>query len=219
MRLFICLRNIGLTWLPVSTVIVAAMDTISNALSRVLHLLATYPEVQEKLCQEITHALRNNHGQDLSYDEHVSLPFLNASRGVYCTKPHFLWPAIHIKRSDVRSAEDREGHKVKVFLISQTKSSPQGEDLYWARQHGDCDPESAFDNHLMVNNLPPDAPLFAYRHSSGYFWLFYQARQQHCSPTWAWGFAVPWHSDWVCTRIPSPGTPIGSGEKHGPLEQ
>ena len=78
-------------------------------------------------------------------------------------------PAIHIKRSDVRSAEDREGHKVKVFFVPRTKSSPLGEDLYWARQDGDCDPESAFDNHLMVNNFPLDTPLFAYRHSSGYF--------------------------------------------------
>ena len=78
-------------------------------------------------------------------------------------------PAIHIKCSDVRSAEDHEGHKVKVFFVPQTKSSPLGEDLYWARQDGDCDPESALDNHLMVNDLPLDAPLFAYRHNSGYF--------------------------------------------------
>jgi len=78
--------------------------------------------------------------------------------------------AIHIKYSDIHSAEDCEGHKVKVFFVPQTKSSPHGEDLYWAQQDGDCDPESAFINYLMVNNLPLDAPLFAYRHSSGYFW-------------------------------------------------
>ena len=47
-------------------------------LSRIFHLLATYPEVQDKLRQEITDALRNNDGQNFSYDELVSLPFLDA---------------------------------------------------------------------------------------------------------------------------------------------
>jgi cytochrome P450 len=60
------------------TLIFAAMDTTSNALSRILHLLATYPEVQDKLRHEIMDALRNNGGQDFSYDELVSLPFLDA---------------------------------------------------------------------------------------------------------------------------------------------
>ena len=54
------------------------MDTTSNALSRILHLLATYPEVQDKLRQEIMDALCNNHGQDFSYDELGSLSFLDA---------------------------------------------------------------------------------------------------------------------------------------------
>ena len=54
------------------------MDTTSNALSRIFHLLATHPEVQDKLRQEITDALRNNNGRDFSYDELVSLPFLDA---------------------------------------------------------------------------------------------------------------------------------------------
>jgi cytochrome P450 len=60
------------------TLIFGAMDTTSNALSRILHLLATYPEVQDKLRHEIMDALRNNGGQDFSYDELVSLPFLDA---------------------------------------------------------------------------------------------------------------------------------------------
>jgi cytochrome P450 len=54
------------------------MDTTSNALSRSLHLLATYPEVQEKLRQEILNALEENGGEDFSYDELVALPFLDA---------------------------------------------------------------------------------------------------------------------------------------------
>jgi cytochrome P450 len=54
------------------------MDTTTNALSRSLQLLATHPEVQERLRQEILDALEENGGQDLSYDELVSLPFLDA---------------------------------------------------------------------------------------------------------------------------------------------
>jgi cytochrome P450 len=60
------------------TLIFGAMDTTSNALSRILHLLATYPEVQDKVRHEIMDALSNNGGQDFSYDELVSLPFLDA---------------------------------------------------------------------------------------------------------------------------------------------
>jgi cytochrome P450 len=56
----------------------AATDTTSSALSRTLHLLATHPDVQDKLQQEIMGALRNNGGQDLSYNVLVSLPFLDA---------------------------------------------------------------------------------------------------------------------------------------------
>lgn len=60
------------------TLIFAAMDTTSNALSRSLQLLATHPEVQEKLRNEIMNALEENGGHDFSYDELVSLPFLDA---------------------------------------------------------------------------------------------------------------------------------------------
>jgi cytochrome P450 len=54
------------------------MDTTSNALSRIVHLLATHPEVQDKLRQEIMVALSNNQGQDFSYDDLGSLTFLDA---------------------------------------------------------------------------------------------------------------------------------------------
>ena len=54
------------------------MDTTSNGLSRIVHLLATHPEVQDKLRQEILDALSNNNGQDFSYDELSSLRFLDA---------------------------------------------------------------------------------------------------------------------------------------------
>jgi cytochrome P450 len=51
------------------------MDTTSSALSRILQLLATHPETQEKLREEIREAQVN--GQ-LNYDQLVTLPFLDA---------------------------------------------------------------------------------------------------------------------------------------------
>lgn len=56
----------------------AATDTTSSALSRILHLLATHPDIQERLQQEIEDAFESNGEQDLSYDELLSLPFLDA---------------------------------------------------------------------------------------------------------------------------------------------
>jgi len=52
------------------------MDTTSGALSRTFHLLAQHPDIQEKLREEILEA--KVEGQDFSYDQLVSLPYLDA---------------------------------------------------------------------------------------------------------------------------------------------
>lgn len=51
------------------------MDTTSNVMARVLHLLSQNPDVQGKLRREIIDA--RVHGQ-LSYDELHALPYLDA---------------------------------------------------------------------------------------------------------------------------------------------
>jgi cytochrome P450 len=56
----------------------AAMDTTSSGMSRILHLLSLHPKVQEKLRQEIIAARKQCQGEKLSYDELVSLPYLDA---------------------------------------------------------------------------------------------------------------------------------------------
>ena len=53
------------------------MDTTSNALSRILHLLALNPDVQTKLRAEIVEAQGGDHS-DLPYDDLVKLPYLDA---------------------------------------------------------------------------------------------------------------------------------------------
>ncbi|KAL1658452.1 cytochrome P450 [Schizophyllum commune] len=59
-----------------STLIFAAMDTTSSALSRTLSLLVQHPDVQEQLRAEIR-AARKDHDV-LSYDQLDSLPYLDA---------------------------------------------------------------------------------------------------------------------------------------------
>ncbi|KAJ3867017.1 cytochrome P450 [Lentinula novae-zelandiae] len=49
-----------------------------SAMSRILHLLALHPEVQDKLRQEIIAAQKECQGGQLSYDELVGLPYLDA---------------------------------------------------------------------------------------------------------------------------------------------
>lgn len=53
------------------------MDTTSNSLARILHLLSTHPEVQERLRKEIRDA-QEEYGGDLNYDALSSLPYLDA---------------------------------------------------------------------------------------------------------------------------------------------
>ncbi|KAF9002256.1 cytochrome P450 [Cyathus striatus] len=73
-----------------STLTVAGMDTTSNALSRILHLLSLHPEVQEKLHREVFQAYEK-HG-DLTYDELESLSYLDA----VCRETLRLYPPVSL---------------------------------------------------------------------------------------------------------------------------
>jgi hypothetical protein len=73
---------------------------------------------------------------------------------------------------DIRhDIEDRKGNKVTTFHIPQTKIVPKergGETIFWAQQEGPADPRAALSNHIEVNQPPPTAHLFAYRHSGSH---------------------------------------------------
>ncbi|KAI0262767.1 cytochrome P450 [Gloeopeniophorella convolvens] len=56
--------------------LLAATDSTSSALSRILHLLALHPEVQDKLRSELREACEGN--EELPHDQLVSLPYLDA---------------------------------------------------------------------------------------------------------------------------------------------
>ena len=72
-------------------------------------------------------------------------------------------PNVHVKPLDVRKDTDRHGRQTINFHLPWIKATPQEEDIYWARQEGPSDPDDAFNNHLHINDLPPDTSLFAYR--------------------------------------------------------
>ncbi|KAJ3565767.1 hypothetical protein NP233_g7436 [Leucocoprinus birnbaumii] len=72
----------------VSTFVFAAQDTTSSAMCRILHLLCMHQGVQEKLRTEISEAQRD--GQ-LSYDQLVSLPYLDA----ICRETLRLYPPLN----------------------------------------------------------------------------------------------------------------------------
>ena len=59
------------------TLIFAGTDTTSCATSRTIHLLAQYPDVQDKLREEIVAAHREK-GSELLYDDLFDLPYLEA---------------------------------------------------------------------------------------------------------------------------------------------
>jgi cytochrome P450 len=58
------------------TFVLAGLATTAATLSRTLYLLAAHPDVQERLRSEINDI--NQDGVDLSYDEIMALPILDA---------------------------------------------------------------------------------------------------------------------------------------------
>ncbi|KAJ7488873.1 cytochrome P450 [Mycena latifolia] len=61
-----------------SAIIFAAMDTTSSGLSRVFHVLAERPDVQEKLRAEVLGATAHTESGHLDHDAVVELPYLDA---------------------------------------------------------------------------------------------------------------------------------------------
>ena len=60
-----------------STFMVAGIDTMATTMSRILHQLAKYPEVQDRLRSEIIAAFEQ-YGAVIPYDELSELPYMDA---------------------------------------------------------------------------------------------------------------------------------------------
>lgn len=73
----------------------------------------------------------------------------------------------HVTVGDIRHDVDRHGFCVTVFCLPRTKTSPTGEEVYWASQSGLADPRAALTNHLAINRPSSSDALFSWRHKSG----------------------------------------------------
>ena len=59
--------------------ILAGMDTTANSLARILQLLAENPDAQERLRDEIAHAVEaDGVGDTLEFDKLMELPYMDA---------------------------------------------------------------------------------------------------------------------------------------------
>ncbi|KAI0294461.1 cytochrome P450 [Multifurca ochricompacta] len=104
--------------------VLAATDTTSSALSRILHILSLHPEAQEKLRNELKGACEAN--EELPYDQLVSLPYLDAvcreTLRLYAPVPGVMRTA----RSDVilplsTPIHDNDGHEIhEIFVPNDT---------------------------------------------------------------------------------------------------
>jgi hypothetical protein len=71
-------------------------------------------------------------------------------------------PNIHVKPSDMCIKRDHNNLRIRIFHISCTKTSREGEDVSFTQQNGLSDPELTLLKHLSVNEPPPEGALFAY---------------------------------------------------------
>lgn len=74
---------------------------------------------------------------------------------------------MHPARSDIKADQDRNGLQVTVLRIPRTKTSHEGEEVSWSRQHGPTDPYNALELHLTLNDPPADGHIFAYKWKHG----------------------------------------------------
>ncbi|KAF9236431.1 cytochrome P450 [Melanogaster broomeanus] len=98
-----------------STLVFAAMDTTSGALSRILLTLAQHPDVQEKVREEYKQAKAEK--GELDYDDLVNLPYLDA----VCRETLRLYPPI--TRTHRTTAED------SVLTFSTTIKGVDGREI------------------------------------------------------------------------------------------
>ncbi|KAF5339400.1 hypothetical protein D9611_009907 [Ephemerocybe angulata] len=122
----------------VSTLTFAAMDTTSNALARILHLLATHQDVQDKLRKEIREA-HFIHGEELDYESLTALPYLDAicreTLRLHAPVPILMrvatQDAILPLANPIKSTDGRLLHEVLV---------PKGTSIFISPHHCNRDP-------------------------------------------------------------------------------
>ncbi|KAF7768274.1 hypothetical protein Agabi119p4_7517 [Agaricus bisporus var. burnettii] len=124
----------------VASLTFAAMDTTSSALARILYLLAEHQDVQDKLRSELLRAKEDNHGQELSYDQLMDLPYLEA----VCRETLRRYPpqtiAIRTARQDIVLPLSKPINSTKGTQISEVMV-PSGTTIFLSLLGANINPE------------------------------------------------------------------------------
>ncbi|KAH6912609.1 cytochrome P450 [Coprinopsis sp. MPI-PUGE-AT-0042] len=99
-----------------TTITFAATDTTSNALCKILEILSGNQEAQDRLRREIIDAKEQNGGENLSYDELVQLPYLDA----VCRETLRVFRQVPVADHEPRAREDI------ILPVSNTFESADG---------------------------------------------------------------------------------------------
>lgn len=121
-----------------TTLTFAAMDTTSNALSRILHLLTEHQDVQDRLRQELVDAQRE-HGE-LQHDELVNLPFLDA----ICRETMRLYPPVPMLLRQARQDAMLPVSKPVIGVDGKEINEvfvPKGTKIFISTLASNCNPE------------------------------------------------------------------------------
>ena len=114
---------------------------------------------------------------DIAFFACLTTIFYTAARvGEFTTrKLNTFNPTEHISHGGVCDDTDHNGLHTKVFTIPQTKSSPTGKEVHWAKQDSPTDPLEAFNRHTKTNDPPASGPLFAYKGPKGHQSMTHQS--------------------------------------------
>jgi len=119
---------------------------------------------------EICTDLDPNNPKDAAIHATLTTAFWGTARLGEVTVPKLngFNPAIHVKVSDVQQGvRDRNNLEQTVIFIPWTKvAKEKGEKIFWAKQQGITDPQTALANHFRINNPPASGHLFAFKHEN-----------------------------------------------------
>jgi hypothetical protein len=148
-----------------------AFDT--HDLQRLFRSVAKHAPVKRRLRAPIRITLLERIHLTLDFTSHFDIAFSACLKTTYWATARLgettlatqgcFDPRYHLTPNQVVEETSPDGHEVTIFRLPWTKVSANGEDVYWAKQHGDSDPKAALALHLRSNNPPHDGPLFAYR--------------------------------------------------------
>ena len=124
--------------------------------------------VDSRLPTEICKGLKQDEPKDAAILACLTTAFWGTARlGEVTVKTSNTFdPTVHVKVSDVKYGilDQNNLEMTAIFIPWMKVAREKGEDIFWAKQEGIIDPESALANHIKINKPPPNAHLFTYKY-------------------------------------------------------